>query len=205
MFISRFSCVGVCTFISESAATCRFEFLYIRDRANKLHEFPFRQPPFFKFVQGRLFAFPKGLLPGGFGVRVCASVVTTFSITFRVSVRCTCRRRWMRSSLPCAFLVGFMLECARISKTNVGHSWPTVCSLLLSELFLAFALPFTIVFPLFGAPTAGLSSSWLLAFKWESMIFCSRCFWATHSLQSAIVIFLVTECRLLTVDFKHIL
>ena len=105
--------------------------------------------------------------PAGFAVCLyahlsfwCAcriSVIATFSVTFRVSVRWTCWRRWTRSSLPFAFLVRVMLECACFSKCT-----------------LAFHGPTDAVFSLGAPPIARLSSSRFLALKWESLIFCSR-------------------------------
>ena len=75
----------------------------------------------------------------------CISVITTFSITFRVSVRWTCRRTWTRSSLPIAFLVWFMFECARISKWTLAFCSPTHISSL-RAVFFAFSLLFPFCF-----------------------------------------------------------
>ena len=58
----------------------------------KMHEFPFWHLPFLKITQSSLFAFSDGLLPLSSGGRT-----------------------WPRSTLPIAFLVRVVLECACIS------------------------------------------------------------------------------------------
>ena len=85
---------------------------------------------------------------------------------------------------------------------NIGLSWSNVCSLL--ELFLALSLPCPFALPLLGALVAGLSSSRFLALEMGILDVLLEMSLG-HKLQSAIVVFLVAECRLFSVDLQHIL
>ena len=72
----------------------------------------------------------------------CISVITTFSITFRISVWWTCRRKWTRPSLSFALLLG---SCLNAHASPNGHV-PFVVQRMqspLSELLLACSSPFS--------------------------------------------------------------
>ena len=103
--------------------------------------------------------------------------------------------------IPYAFLVRVMLGCICFSKMTLAFCDPkdAISSL---GVVSAFSLPFPFALPLLGAPIAGLSSSRFLATNWESSIFCSMSL--NHRLQSAIIIFLVAECPLLSVDLQQV-
>ena len=107
------------------------------------------------------------------------SVITTFSITFRISVWWTCLWTWTKSFLPLIFLVRVMFVCACLSKRTLAFRDPTYAVSSLGVVFGMF-FAFSFCFSLLGAPIAGLTSSRFLPLKWESLIYCSRCLWAVN-------------------------
>ena len=109
-----------------------------------------------------LFASPDGLLPVCFGVPFAlpSSPPCPSPIEFRCGDHVGEFERGRLFPLPFLFA-----SCLNAHESPNEH-WPLVIHRVqssLSELCLAFSLPFPLAFPLLGAPTAGLSSSRFLA------------------------------------------
>ena len=159
-----------------------------------LPEFPSWQLPFLMFVRGSLFAFPHDheLWPASFGVPLALPSSLPFSVNFRVSVRWTCRRKWTRWSLPFAFLLWFMFECACFSK------W-TLASCGATDAVSSHGVVFWHCFCL--ALVAGLSSSRFLALRiLDSMLEMPLGHFFHLNLS-----FFVAKCRLLSAVLQHVL
>ena len=83
----------------------------------KLHQIPFWQLHFLKFVQGSLFAFPDGLLPVNFGVPFALPSVLPFPSPFEFW--CSEPVGEGERSRPFDFLVRVMLE-RMLLQLNIG-------------------------------------------------------------------------------------
>ena len=139
LFNSRFCCVFVCTL--RIGIHLELWFVYIRE-----HDENTWISPLGNFLSGictkLAFRFSWLTFTSKCWCSFSASVIATFSATFRVSVR------WTKASLPSAFLVRVMLECACFSTWSLASSWSNGCSLLSRCCFFAFYLPFPFAFSL---------------------------------------------------------
>ena len=76
----------VCTLVSEFASCSGFEFCTFWETCHYFDVFPVCQLPFLKLIQGSVIAFLDGLLPEIYGLPFALTVITTISVTFRISV-----------------------------------------------------------------------------------------------------------------------
>ena len=125
------------------------------------------------------------------------------AVSFRVSVRCTYRRRLnevVPSLLPSCSV---MLECAFLLPMKhwlffVSNGW----ILLSRSFFCAFYLPFTFRFSFARSSHCRPVLVSISGFEVRIFDFLLEMSLG-HQLQSAIIILLVTECRLLSVDLQQ--
>ena len=136
--ISWFCCVFSGTVVSQCASTWCFEFC------------TFGNMPVFTFISTLATSFSwslynvvRSLLLTDFDQHVIA----IFSVTFRVSARWNCWRKWTRSSLTFAFLVRVVLEREMHRQKNAGFRWSNGCSLLSRSCFWCSLFAFSFHFP----------------------------------------------------------
>ena len=198
--------VLLCVFRNACLAMCIHVvlwILYIREHASIYIYFYFGNFLFLKFVQSRPFSSPDGLWPVSFGVPAAlqASLSSPSLFEFRRGETVGESERGRLS--PLHFLFGSCLNAKCIAKWTLAYGGPTGAVYSLGVVFVAVYLLFPFVFPLLGAPIAGLSSSRFLALKWESLSFCQRCLWTiNYNLQWSY--FLSPNVVFLSEDLQHV-
>ena len=176
--------------------------LYIREHANKYMNFTFGNFPLLKFAQDSLFAFPDGFSPVNVDVPSAFPSSLPFPSPFEFWFGEPVGESEQGRPFPLPFMFGSRLNAHASPK----EQWPFVIQRvqsLLLELFLAYDLPIPFALPLLRAPNASLTSSRFLALKWESLIFVHEIS-LDRQLQSARIIFLVADCRLLNLDLHQV-